>query len=292
MFPPRLVLRLAKAPSQDCDEASAHSASRARPNLMPFSIDYTGPANVDGYLITTKAGGREGSDDEFSHFRGRRIFNTVLSLPSGWVGCVCSLAKGVTLNAPEFDRTTLSLTSTMDCLQEEGTSCVAEDFNDREEKLRLLEKRRKRIKTAAAPIRAAMASFPMDDDDDDADQVSPQDEIDADREISDLRDGPSDGYSEETDPYRSEPMHDSAAVRAIDARSIDVRSNGHERNEHTGSQDPVNLVQPLRLRGNLTTFEALNVWNPDGKLDAGDDEFVKVFREYSSLVVILHSTAV
>lgn len=77
-------------------------------NLMPFSIDYDGPAPIDAFLVQRRAdpsssssGGGESvtgesvRDSFMSAFRGRAMQSTPLALPKGYVAKVACVAQVV-----------------------------------------------------------------------------------------------------------------------------------------------------------------------------------------------------
>ncbi|CAO1618316.1 unnamed protein product [Parajaminaea phylloscopi] len=307
-FPPRLVIRKVK-PNIRPDPPVLCSDAHLRPNLMPFSIEYTGPANVDGYLFTSgngfeidsagHSGGRKSSTavmgspqghkpaqnhgkPEYSHFRGRRLYNTVLDLPEGYVGLVCSLDKNVapkTLlqGASPENGGTLGAGAGSSAA---GPNEVASGSGvSTQERVRLLERKQKRKEAAAgAPKRAAMAAFSMDDDDseDDAGPVGDEDE-DAYPSAGETPEPGSGGFN--GDYSVGTPEMAGGTPVAAGQSSSDAHQQG-----------PVNALRPVSRGDQTAQFHALNVWNPDGPLDQGDDDFVKTFREYVSLSAVLHST--
>ncbi|KAI3624464.1 hypothetical protein CBS14141_002892 [Malassezia furfur] len=68
-------------------------------HLMPFSIDYTGPAPVDTFFLSQPidAESGDGSSEAVSAFRGRRVYGTRLELPESYrLGFFCVQEETIT----------------------------------------------------------------------------------------------------------------------------------------------------------------------------------------------------
>ncbi|CEL56431.1 putative protein C12B10,15c OS=Schizosaccharomyces pombe (strain 972 / ATCC 24843) GN=SPAC12B10.15c PE=4 SV=1 [Rhizoctonia solani AG-1 IB] len=78
------------------------------PQLLPFHIDYDGPAPVDTYFHVTK----DSNGTQVSAFRGRTVCGINLPLPEGYAGAVLSTKSDKTgekqlETASTFDEITL-----------------------------------------------------------------------------------------------------------------------------------------------------------------------------------------
>ncbi|WFC99647.1 hypothetical protein MYAM1_002392 [Malassezia yamatoensis] len=68
------------APNELCTTTKAVVA-----HLMPFNIDYTGPAPIDTYFLCDKADSQSGAPGSaVAAFRGRKVHGLKLDLPSGY----------------------------------------------------------------------------------------------------------------------------------------------------------------------------------------------------------------
>ncbi|SPO29870.1 uncharacterized protein UTRI_06142_B [Ustilago trichophora] len=152
LLPLRMDLSLC-SPSDNLPECSA--------NLMPFTIDYNGPAPVDSFLVqrpadssSTKSSSAsltdEASQTSISAFRGRAIQSTPLPLPEGYVAKIVSLSRIAPIPAAE-------------------SSGSAERRIQEQER----EKKRQRISAPKPPAR--QQKFSMDSDDDENDEKSDYD---------------------------------------------------------------------------------------------------------------------
>ncbi|SPO29193.1 uncharacterized protein UTRI_06142 [Ustilago trichophora] len=152
LLPPRMDLSLG-SPSATLPECSA--------NLMPFTLDYDGPAPVDSFLVqrvaepSSSSPANETKQTFTSAFRGRAIQSTPLSLPQGYVAKVVSLSRVAPIPAPE-------------------SSGSAERREQEQER----EKKRQRISAPKPPARQQRFSMDSDDDDEgeheDDDDASPE----------------------------------------------------------------------------------------------------------------------
>lgn len=293
LFPPPLVLQASASIAADSEAQPGASL----PNLMPFSIEYTGPANVDGYLVVHRQGdlssatsssssngasnaSSSSSDPLVSHFRGRRLFATDVPLPTGWSGNVFTIRKEQR-QAAQHD-------AGADAGPSNGAS--AEEEEERRDLMRRREKKRRleQRKAAAAPpkpaakAKASFAAFSMDDDDDEdgdeghgeGDDMAGESEQDFDTEDKqDLDRSPTPlSEDEDDDAYASQ---DAASQVKLD-------------NSASTQPSIVTSLQALPA----SRFNAIRIWNPDGPLDQGDDDFVKVLREQTALAEMVSRTRV
>lgn len=326
LFPPPLVLSSAANESEASTSSSSSSSSPSfgsRPNLMPFHIEYTGPANVDGYLVmhdaarfasdqdarvplqadsSAKKSGGNGNDegkesDLLSHFRGRRMYATKVDLPPGWIGLTCTLRQDVQSSTasdagPSGTRgaasTSAALLSGGDDSQQSQANPRLDEQEGQELQRRRQAKRRKLAAKASAAAEAkkkkkpaAMASFSMDDDDDEE-----QEEYNEEAGVADAHSY--DGLADDADNYGEDGGSDDEG-RALHS------DHSHAEDDHDGAQ--VKGFEPVQTQPSTITslqacsssssssgmWDAVNIWNPDGPLDVGDEEFIKVLGEMRSV---------
>ncbi|CDW98577.1 hypothetical protein [Sporisorium scitamineum] len=138
-------------------------------NLMPFSIDYDGPAPIDSFLVQRPASSspsdpadtlpEDGASESYiSAFRGRAIQSTPLPLPSGYAAKIVSVSQVVCQTASASNA---------------GSNFDAEIRKDEVER----EKKRSKIANQP-PARQQKFSMDSDDDDDSEEQENDQDDQD------------------------------------------------------------------------------------------------------------------
>eukprot|EP01031_Cornospumella_fuschlensis_P019397 gene19397-23773_t len=74
------------------------SEAQANVNVLPFSIDYDGPAPVSTYFITSEEDGRM-----VAHFRGRRLVKKVIQLPEAFMGLYLVAPANSTANEGKLE---------------------------------------------------------------------------------------------------------------------------------------------------------------------------------------------
>ncbi|SPC62033.1 uncharacterized protein UHOD_08183 [Ustilago sp. UG-2017b] len=126
-------------------------------NLMPFSIDYDGPAPIDSFLVLRPAPASDsdvtdGSQSFISAFRGRAIQSTPLPLPAGYK------AKLITVSQVAASAESAAESSSRD------TAAV------QEEQAEAKEREAKRQRLAKPPQTQQRFSMDSDDDEDDDDE--------------------------------------------------------------------------------------------------------------------------
>lgn len=126
-------------------------------NLMPFSIDYDGPAPIDSFLVLRPASASDsdvtdGSQSFISAFRGRAIQSIPLPLPAGYK------AKLITVSQVAASAEPAAESSSRD------TAAV------QEEQAEAKEREAKRQRLAKPPQTQQRFSMDSDDDEDDDDE--------------------------------------------------------------------------------------------------------------------------
>lgn len=331
LFPPPLVLSSAPnasvAPASSSSSSSSSPSSGSRPNLMPFHIEYTGPGNVDGYLVmhdaarfasdqdarvplqadsSAKKSGGNGNDegkesDLLSHFRGRRMYATKVDLPPGWIGLTCTLRQDVQSSTasdagPSGYRGAASTSAALLSGGDDSQRSHADPRLDEEERQELQRRRQAKRRKLAAKANAAaeakkkkkkpaaMASFSMDDDDDEEQEQEGYDEE------AGVADADSyDGLADDADKYGEDGASDDDG-RALHSGHSNA-GDSHDAVQAEGLLEPVQ-TQPSTITSlqacsssssSSGTWDAVNIWNPDGPLDVGDEEFIKVLGEMRSV---------
>ncbi|CBQ70136.1 conserved hypothetical protein [Sporisorium reilianum SRZ2] len=167
-----------------------HSLPQCTANLMPFSIDYDGPAPVDSFLVqrpaspATDAVPDNSTGESFiSAFRGRAIQSTPLPLPAGFVAKVVSVSQVVSSPTSTSDGSTTALAQT--------------DANEEAER----EKKRRRI---ANQPPARQQKFSMDSDDDDEGDAD-QDDVDSIHDASPPPQSPEPQPADQQKPHNAGP---------------------------------------------------------------------------------------
>ncbi|CAO1631206.1 unnamed protein product [Jaminaea pallidilutea] len=339
LFPPPLVLSSApnasEAPTSSSSSSSSSPSFGSRPNLMPFHIEYTGPANVDGYLVmhdaarfasdqdarvplqadsSAKKSGGDGNDegkesDLLSHFRGRRMYATKVDLPPGWIGLTCTLRQDVQSSTasdagPSGTRGAASTSAALLSGGDDSQQSQADPRLDEEERQELQRRRQAKRRKLAAKANAAaeakkkkkpaaMASFSMDDDDDE-EQEQEQEGYDEEAGVADA--DSYDGLADDADKYGEHGGSDDEG-RALHS-SHSHAEDGHDAVQAEGLLEPVqtqpSTITSLQACSSLSSssgmWDAVNIWNPDGPLDVGDEEFIKVLGEMRSVSDLLHSS--
>ncbi|SNX87435.1 uncharacterized protein MEPE_06145 [Melanopsichium pennsylvanicum] len=220
-------------------------------NLMPFSIDYDGPAPIDSFLIQAPAPSQSSifsptsaetdSSSLISAFRGRAIQSTPLQLPTGFVAKVITVSQVAPARLPTFSK---------------GAA------NNHVEEVR--HKKRQRMMANKPPARQQKFSMDSDDDDDDDD------------------DG--EAYDQSTVDAASDDKDDGIAVSP--AHPVDAPTKFQEQaTQEAEDRNPYIRIAPIAqvIGGTLT------VWGPDGPIDKGDDTFFRTLGEwYSVISPLLH----
>ncbi|KAJ1036231.1 hypothetical protein NDA18_000096 [Ustilago nuda] len=121
-------------------------------NLMPFSIDYDGPAPINSFLVLRPASASDsdatdGSQSFISAFRGRAIQSTPLPLPAGYKAKLITVSQVAASAGPAAESSSRDTAA----VQEEQTEAK--------------EKEAKRQRLAKPP--QTQQRFSMDSDDDD-----------------------------------------------------------------------------------------------------------------------------
>lgn len=288
------------------------------PNLMPFSIEYTGPANVDGYLVShqanaysssssshqnahaslsgplSKSGGEARQEEVYTHFRGRRLWRTTLPLPPGWSGRVCLLQRERPRDAPVGvgvrDGTSQAATTGG---AESGAGEVTRRRLEEEEEAEREEMRRKKRRLNAAAAAdgsarnaavakkpAAMAAFSMDDDEEEEEQEGAGGGagLSEEEDVYDVRE------EDVEDPY-IDPLHDEDHDKGFPQKGDFLPREDIPTDPLSSRSTAPPLPQAPTTTSLLPSsrFSSIHIWSPDGKLDAGDEELVKVLGEWRSI---------
>ncbi|CEH15747.1 PHOSPHATIDYLINOSITOL N-ACETYLGLUCOSAMINYLTRANSFERASE SUBUNIT P (DOWN SYNDROME CRITICAL REGION PROTEIN 5)-RELATED [Ceraceosorus bombacis] len=276
---PRPVELSAYAESQD-------DSSVVRANLMPFSIDYDGPAPVSRYMVVRSASDTE-SPSELEHsklsaalvsaFRGRTIHGTPITVPAGYKAHVVEVPTEVELlaaQATSFGASTPKATSSS---QHESkrrrTEAHQQETPFAESALRRSPRKMAATSSTSTAARAkftTMKSFSMDDSDDDEAQEDEEKDLTWDAAIQD-------------DAANHEPVLDLEG--SLDAATLASTGNGL-------ATEPGNEQQIAKqLQIGASCGEHIVIWSPDGPVDEGDDAYIRTLREYLGVIApALHTS--
>ncbi|KAN0063771.1 hypothetical protein ACQY0O_003821 [Thecaphora frezii] len=261
------------------DATAPASLPSFQANLMPFHIDYTGPAPIDTFLVLRPASPSPDSPDDpaaaadddekkpaqqetsyVSAFRGRRIQSTQLVLPPGYVGKLVHLtttttpssAYGSTSPSTDTQGAPVPKRPKLSSPSPRTTAAVAPH----------------QPKLALKPVK--MQKFSMDSDDD-ADDAGEGDEA-----------------------AREEAMieYEEQVAAAAQAARVQLRSNGlaptaeeggvqeREQEEEGEEEEQRQVLTPLAALQD----GAIRVWGPDGPVDRGDDAWFRFLDEWVGVV--------
>ncbi|PWN45656.1 hypothetical protein IE81DRAFT_319948 [Ceraceosorus guamensis] len=270
-------------------ELSAYTGSQddssvVRANLMPFSIDYDGPAPVSRYMVVRSASDTE-SSVELEHsdpsaalvsaFRGRTIHGTPIAVPAGYKAHVVEVPTEVELlaaQATSFGTGTPKATSSS---QHESkrrrTDAHQQGPPFAESALRRSPRKMAAASSSSTAARAkftTMKTFSMDDSDDEA-QEDEEKDLTWDAAIQ--------------DDANHEPELDLEG--SLDAATSTSTGNGL-------ATEPGNEQQVAKqLQIGASCGEHIVIWSPDGPVDEGDDAYIRTLREYLGVIApALHTS--
>ncbi|KAG7567072.1 hypothetical protein FFLO_01198 [Filobasidium floriforme] len=237
-MPPQRETLLAPAPVSGLPQLAPTAL-----NLMPFHLDYTGPAEVSTYFQPRTIPGPPASDELFEEkvqkqgdgsiavaaFRGRRVQAYTLGLPEGYTGLVLTAPSLASRMKPSISQTQKHAQSnTVKNLKREESPSL---LSDAAPGLRRSPRKRNNVDVLDLPVtrRSLQPDIPP--------------EIDTDHHL-DL--------------------------------DLDL--------------DLLQPAPPIFSRTLLPTasFSSLTIWNPDGPLDEGKDEYCRTLGEWMSLNSVLH----
>lgn len=276
LFPPSMELSLSPT------SAGAAPLPSCSANLMPFHIDYDGPAPIDSFLIRQQHSSPAGDEsaaqnDSFvSAFRGRAIQSTPLPLPEGFKAKLVAVSQVATAAADAASSSSPSSSAIA------GTSRTTAVGQQETEQQQATEREAKRQKTHAQPpptlplpsrrAPAKQQKFSMDSDDEEEDQDSDHDHDEDEGNFA---------YRSNADESGSLPNADDDSGRG-EERVIESSNAPQESGPKIRIQS-IAEIQP----SSSASATGLTIWGADGPIDKGDDTFFRTVGEWYSVITPL-----
>ncbi|PWZ03465.1 hypothetical protein BCV70DRAFT_224893 [Testicularia cyperi] len=252
-----LPLPLELAPPTELGSGSTAQGAhptQATVNLMPFSIEYDGPAPIDSFMVIRPAPSTQSSKDADSQphssneqsyvsaFRGRAIQSTSLPLPTGYRVEIVEISQ-----------------SASNPVEASASKNPAQNGMELSAAVRPAEQQtplKKRPSSIHRP--AKQQKFSMDSDDEDQEEAH-----------TDAEDG------QEQEPRRPESP-DAPVASSRDAQSEQAPSPASA--AHRGGITTV--IRPVASAAN----NEIRIWGADGPIDRGDDTYFKTVQEWLGVV--------
>lgn len=256
LLPPPMELSLGHS------SGSASSLPVCTANLMPFSIDYDGPAPIDSFLVLRRADPVPSSEQSpgavqaeqeprressfVSAFRGRTMQSSQLKLPVGFEAKLIRVEQ----IAPASSSSRNTSSEPNDTEEEAAREKEAE-----------WKQKRRRVERSQ-PVAMKQQRFSMDSDDDDDDD----EEKDGDAgELASSATLEPESSQEAARNQQAVPLTDTTPAQAARGPSVRISTLAH------------------------VADNELRVWGPDGPTDKGDDTFFRTLGEWYSIVAPLVS---
>lgn len=287
-------------------------------NLMPFHLDYTGPAQVSTYFQPRSIPGpsrseasAETAENEsitVAAFRGRRVQAHTLDLPLGYTGLVLTAPPLPNRTNPSVPQISSNTNPVKNLKREASPSIGAGSGLRRSPRKRTVDV----LDTPVPPARRVrpkrvMQKFSMDSDSDE-------------NEDADEGEGAGDEAGKKDD--EGVVMQETIEVKetVIDGDEVVLENSKTTttttttttmtlQQEDTASALPsptadfqtdlsldldLDILQPAptpifsRTLYPSASFSSLTIWNPDGPLDQGKDEYCRALGEWMRLGEVLH----
>ncbi|PWN52253.1 hypothetical protein IE53DRAFT_367367 [Violaceomyces palustris] len=303
LLPPTIILQ-ATSSRQGSGGGQGHRDGSPLPkihaNLMPFHLDYDGPAPVDSFMVIRRDQDSEPGDDGpanddnpappslISSFRGRSIHSTSLPLPEGFK---CRLFSSSAESRAESFQTSDESSPTSTSLggagpsvgakvgSRDGSSSEARDTRQdsswEAQKVGLRRSpRKKTLPPPSRPVKAARFSMDTDSEEegsegDEGNGAGQEGEDEVLKTYHSLR---------PATPERFECDPEIASVGRIDrGEGEDVQAKGQE--EEDDGQPHQSLVPVAQVAD-----DHIRVWGPDGPIDRGDDVYFRTVEEWINVV--------
>ncbi|KAH9443420.1 hypothetical protein MJO28_008273 [Puccinia striiformis f. sp. tritici] len=229
-------------------------------DLMPFSIDYHGPAEISKYFITKPIIANQTYE---ASFRGRYLHGTQLTLPLGYSGLVLSSSK----DNSELVSPTITTTTTTSIVRGRGRG-RARGRAGRGRKLGQAGGNRVAVTRNQAKRKISESTGFLDSD---------EEEEDDDKK---LKTG-----SSAQDPILTEPSHSLI---------------NHQQQQQDEQIKPTIITQPSvqeptntdpdhkTILKSVGRFDRFTIWNPDHQLDLSQDVYARAITEWIDLSNLLH----
>ena len=287
-------------------------------NLMPFHLDYTGPAEISTYFQprtvpdpSNSVNGPDGTSDKtitIAAFRGRRVQAHTLDLPEGYTGLVLTAPPVPPQSNPTHlqPSSVTQLSGPVKSLKREESPLP----NSSAPGLRRSPRKRNAVDVLEPPVtrrvkpKRVMQKFSMDSDSEDGDEDDVKQKEDEDEGV----------VIQETSEVKAETVVMEKATVVLESSTTTTTTTTTTapfggRSPQTLPEDlstsilppgadlvldlDLDLLQPAPLLFSRTlhpqaTFSSLTIWNPDGPLDEGKDEYCRALGEWMRLNDVLH----
>jgi hypothetical protein len=283
-------------------------------NLMPFHLDYTGPAEVSTYFQPRTIPGPPASDEHSEEkvqkqgdgsitvaaFRGRRVQAYTLGLPEGYTGLVLAAPSLASRTNPSVSQTQKHAQSnTVKNLKREESPSLSSDAAPG---LRRSPRKRNNVDVLELPVtrrvkpKRVMQKFSMDSDSED-EEAAEEDEGVVLKETVEKKEEKVVVKEDTSMVIESSTTTTTTTITNIsdlDVQSLQPDDALEVDQAHDLDLDlDLHLLQPAppifsRTLLPTASFSSLTIWNPDGPLDEGKDEYCRTFGEWMSLNSVLH----
>ena len=284
-------------------------------NLMPFHLNYTGPTEISTYFqpravpgssSTSSAVNPEDKDDTITvaAFRGRRLQAHTLDLPEGYTGLVLTAPPLPSRSQPILPTTNIPNSHPIRSLKRQE-SPVPDGSG-----LRRSPRRKVAVNVLDEPVvrrvkpKRVMQKFSMDSDDDDDNEEDEETEKpgEADDEgvvVSEQVEVKAETVVVEEKEEETVVAQTTTATTTTTTTSILSHPTQFGLTQSTNldldleldlTPNPLTSTQPIFSR-TLTPqafFPSLTLWNPDGPVDEGRDEYCRALGEWMRLNEVLH----
>lgn len=278
-------------------------------NLMPFHLNYTGPAEVSTYFQPRTIHGPPTSEETSGEkvrkqgdgsitvaaFRGRRVQAYTLGLPEGYTGLVLtapSLASRTYPSVPQTQKHAQS--NTVKNLKREESPSLSSDAAPG---LRRSPRKRNNVDVLELPVtrrvkpKRVMQKFSMDSDSEDEEAAADdegvvlQETVEKKEEMV-VKEDTSMVIGSSTTTTTTTITN----ISNLDVESLQPDIAPEVDQDHHLDFELLQPAPPIFSRTLLPTasFSSLTIWNPDGPLDEGKDEYCRTLGEWMSLNSVLH----
>lgn len=288
-------------------------------NLMPFHLGYTGPAEVSTYFQPRTIPGPPTSEEvsgekvqkqedgsiTVAAFRGRRVQAYTLGLPEGYTGLVLTAPSLASRMNPSISQTQkhAQLNTVKNLKREESPSLSS----DAAPGLRRSPRKRNNVDVLELPVtrrvkpKRVMQKFSMDSDSEDEEAAADDEGVVLQEMVEQKKEEEEKLVVKGDTSMVIESSTTTTTTTTTNISHLDVQSlqpdnapevdQDHGRDPHLDLDlDLLRPAPPIFSRTLLPTasFSSLTIWNPDGPLDEGKDEYCRTLGEWMSLNSVLH----
>ncbi|MBW0534421.1 hypothetical protein O181_074136 [Austropuccinia psidii MF-1] len=275
----------------DCsfEAPNAHQSDQPHDtlHLMPFSIDYDGPAQISTYFLPRPLapeptpGGENQSCFEAS-FRGRYLHGTQLKVPQGYTGIVLSLPLDSCASGP-------SHLSPISDVRTSNVKRVAGRGRGRGRGRRLGQAVGiSQTKNANLKRKASPSNVFLSEDESEVCQITQSDQTTTSSSIA----------HDKLDSNANGPVSKvSTCPSAAPSSSNGMQSSRSELPVQPGQKSSNAAIQQTAEPSSggtksiqaVGSFDHFTIWNPDGPLDTVDDIYSRSIKEWVEIAQLLHT---